>query len=157
MESRNTSRILDQIAQGKLSVDQALSALRRPGAVVQVRTAETRRTSKRKVFSACSAPLRWDYPLWLRIVISEGGGKGIRLRIPLFLIVPLALTVFLLSLPLILIALFVLTLTLRGRIAPHILRLIVPVSMAAVQLCFHGRGAGVEVIDGEDEVIVRLE
>lgn len=139
MESQNSSHILDQIARGKLSVDQALSALRRPGTVVQ-RNAE-----------------RDWFPLWLRIVISEGGGRGIRLRIPLFLIVPLALTVFLLLLPLLLITLLVLTLILRGRIAPHILRFIVPISMAMVQLCFCGRGAGVEVVDGENEVIVRLE
>jgi len=139
MEPQNTSRILDQIARGELSVDQALSALKRPGVVV-------RRTADREWF-----------PLWLRIVISEGDGKGIRLRIPLFLIAPLALALFLLFLPLLLIALFILTLTLRGRIAPHILRLVVPISMAMVQLCFCGRGAGVEVIDGEDEVIVRLE
>jgi len=139
MEPQNTSRILDQIARGELSVDQALSALKRPGAVV-------RRDADREWF-----------PLWLRIVISEGDGKGIRLRIPLFLIAPLALALFLLFLPLLLIALFVLTLTFRGRIAPHILRLVVPISMAMVQLCFCGRGAGVEVIDGEDEVIVRLE
>ncbi len=139
MDSQNTSRILDQIAQGKLSVNRALRALKRPGAVVQ-------RNAERE----------W-LPLWLRIVISEGGGKGIRLRIPLFLIAPLALTVFLLSLPLILIAMSVLALTHRRRVAPHILRLIVPISMAMVPLCFCGRGAGVEVIDGDDEVIVRLE
>ena len=139
MEPQNTSRILDQIAQGELSVDQALSALKRPEAVV-------RGTADREWF-----------PLWLRIVISEGDGKGIRLRIPLFLIAPVALALFLLFLPLLLIALFVLTCTLRGRIAPHLLRLVVPISMAMVQLCFHGRGAGVEVIDGESEVIVRLE
>ena len=140
MDSQNTSHILDQIAQGELSANQALSALKRPGEAMVRRNAER----------------EW-FPLWLRIVISEGGGKGIRLRIPLFLVLPLALTVFLLSLPLILIALFVLTLTLRGRVAHHILRLIVPISMAMAQLCFCGRGAGVEVIDGEDEVIVRLE
>ena len=139
MDSQNTSRILDQIARDKLSVNQALSALRRPGTVVQ-------RNTEREWF-----------PLWLRIVISEGGGKGIRLRIPLFLVFPLALAIFLLLLPLLLITLVVLALTLRGRVAPHVLRLIVPTFMAMVQLCFHGRGAGVEVIDGEDEVIVRLE
>jgi hypothetical protein len=139
MESQNTSRILDQIAQAKLSVDQALSALRRPGTVVQGNDERD-----------------W-FPLWLRIVISEGGGKGIRLRIPIFFVLPLVLAVFLLLLPLLLIALLVLTLTLRGRVASHIPRLIVPISMAMVQLCFCGRGAGVEVIDGEDEVIVRLE
>ena len=139
MEPQNTSRILEQIAQGEISVDQALSALKRPGAVV-------RRTAEREWF-----------PLWLRIVVSKGDGKGIRLRIPLFLIAPLALALFLVFLPLLLIALFVLVFALRGRAAHHILRFIVPISMAMVQLCFCGRGAGVAVIDGEDEVIVRLE
>ena len=137
MGSQNISRIFEQIARGELSVDQALSALKPP---------EARRGAEREWF-----------PLWLRIVISEGRSEGIRLRIPLFLLIPVAVALFLLFLPLLLITLFVLTLTLRGRIASHVLRFIVPISMAMVHLCFHGRGAGVEVIDGKDEVIVRLE
>lgn len=139
MALQSTSHILEQIARGECSVDQALSALKRPVPMV-----------RRK-------PEREWFPLWLRIVISEGGGKGIRLRIPLFLIAPLALALFLLFLPLFLIALFVLMFTLRRPIAHNVLRLIVPISVAMAQLCFCGRGAGVEVVDGVDEVIVRLE
>ena len=139
MESQRRSYILEQVTQGELSVDQALSALEDPKSMV-------RRDAEREWF-----------PLWLRIVISEGGGKGFRLRIPLFVIVPVALALFLLFLPFVVIALAIVQVKFRKPVLHYALQFIVPISMAMVQLCFCGRGAGVEVIDGDDEVIVRLE
>ncbi|MFH1009451.1 MAG: hypothetical protein V1800_18395 [Candidatus Latescibacterota bacterium] len=139
MQPPNPSDILDRFARGELSVDQAVSALNHP-------KAPARRHSERE----------W-LPLWLRIVIANRGDKGIRLRIPLFLVLPLALGILLLLFPILLIALFVLTLTFRRRIAPPILGLVLRIFVAMGQLFLCGRGAGVEVMDGKDEVILRLE
>lgn len=138
MDPTLVSQILNRIEGDELSVEEGVKALREPMPVPQSETGR-----------------EW-LPLWLRIVVAEKGKKGIRLWIPLFLVAPLALAIVLLLLPLVLIGVFLMRM--RGRRVPRqTLSLIAPISFALVQLFLNGRGAGVEVEDNGDVVIVRLE
>jgi len=102
------------------------------------------------------------FPIWFRLRIA-GGGKGIRMRLPMFLIGPLFLALMLLSLALlfslglVVLAILAIVRPEAGRWLKKGLSLTVPACLALMHLFFAGRGAGIEATDGEDGIVVRLE
>ena len=138
MDPASVSQVLDRIEKGELSAIDGVNALRCP---MPVSRQETGR--------------EW-LPLWLRIVVAEEGERGIRLWIPLFIVLPLTLVIILLLLPLVLIGLFFLRM--RGhRVPRRTIGLIPPICFGLLQLFLNGRGAGVEVEDNGNRIVVQLE
>jgi len=133
--------VLERIERGEITVDQALRELRGPK----------------------SGERLGGFPLWLRIGVAEGGGKYLRIRLPLFLIGPLFLALvfvslaILLTLGLVLLALLLVLQPKAGKLLRRGLVFVVPACLVLVRLSFTGRGAGVELMDGEHAVVVRLE
>jgi len=82
-------------------------------------------------------------------VVSHG--RGVRLTLPLFVLGPLALVGFILLLPF---AAFVVALvSIRRRaVLGYFLQGIGVLCALTTTLLLHGRGAGVHVKDGEDEI-----
>ena len=137
MDPASISQVLDQVERGELSAMEGVHALRRP---MPVSGQETGR--------------EW-LPLWLRIVVAEKGESGIRLWLPLFIVLPLTLVVILVLLPFVLIGLFFLRM--RGHRVPRkTIGLIPPIFFGLLQLFLNGRGAGVEVEDNGNRIIVQL-
>lgn len=102
------------------------------------------------------------FPLWFRLKMA-GGGRGIRIRLPMFLLGPIFLALILVSLTLlfsfglVVLAILMVVRPRAGKWLKKGLGLTVPACLSLMQLLLAGRGAGIGATDGEDGIVVRLE
>lgn len=124
------AEVLSAIERGELSPAQAVKALQ---------TAAPHRRRGRT----------W-LPLWFRVAVVSHG-RGVRLVIPLFIIGPLCMALFVALLPLVTIAVALISIRKRAVLG-YFLRGIGVLCALTTTLLLHSRGAGVHVKDGEDEI-----
>ncbi|MSS70202.1 MAG: hypothetical protein EXS64_01805 [Candidatus Latescibacteria bacterium] len=126
--TRYRTGVLSAIERGELSVAQGVKALRTP--------AKRRRRA-------------W-LPLWFRVVVVSHG-RGVRLAIPLFIVGPLCLALFVALLPLAVLAVALVSIRRRGVLG-HFIQGIGLLNALTATLLLHGRGAGVHVKDQDSEI-----
>jgi len=128
--------VLKAIEDGRMSVKQGLKALRKG--------------------SVPKGFLRGEWlPLWLRINISRKGGRGFRLKIPLFIIGPLFMILILVLFPLLVVIIFVYGLK-NKELSYKLLSLTLPAYALIGVVIFKSRGAIIEVRDENSEVFIAL-
>ena len=89
-------------------------------------------------------------PLWFRMAIVSHC-RGVRLILPLFIVGPLGLALFVVLLPLAAVAVALISIWRRGALGAFIQGIGVLCALTAT-LLLHGRGTGVWVKDGDSEV-----
>ncbi|OGG46123.1 MAG: hypothetical protein A3F84_26905 [Candidatus Handelsmanbacteria bacterium RIFCSPLOWO2_12_FULL_64_10] len=89
-------------------------------------------------------------PFWFRVAVVSHG-RGVRLVIPLFIVGPLCLALFVALLPLAALAVALISIR-RRAVLGYFLQGIGVLCALTTTLLLHGRGAGVHVKDGEDEI-----
>jgi hypothetical protein len=92
---------------------------------------------------------RW-LPLWFRVTVVSHG-RGVRLVIPLFLVGPLCLALFVALLPLAILVVALVSIRRRGVLG-HFIRGIGLLNALTATLLLHGRDTGVWVKDQDSEI-----
>lgn len=129
-EPQRRAEVLSAIERGDLSPAQAVKALKAPP--------PHRRRGR-----------AW-LPLWFRVAVVSHG-RGVRLVIPLFIVGPLCMAIFVALLPFAVLAVALVSIR-RRAVLGYFIRGVGVLCALTTTLLLHGRGMGVHVKDGEDEI-----